>query len=571
MINRTRLGDIRRAVANEATERKQASASQRSEIVKEATIIATAGIERVKAQVGIGSGGYSGSGYSSGGAKYSGGLGGSGSLFLNHDLIRRQARLAYFDTPQAKSIVDRFADTVADTGLRLDPAPMAGILGLSQVEVEAWADNVSQRFDLFARDKKQHRSGTMTFYQTHRLYHIFQQRDNDMFVRLFYSKDRSLINRLQFEFVDPGQITGSGFTSTATPLFNVVDGIERDSQGREKAYHVWIVNTQGQLKIVRIPAVGRRSGRINMLHGFSQEYAGQQRGYSRLAHALEDFSKLTDFSLAHIIKAINESSLLMYVKPSQDAPASNPLEDLISNRGAGPAGSGATTAGVSCTGDAFKTNVNFCAAPEAEFPKPGATVIANLEGGEELKMLGASAPSDSFDGFVNAFTSHLAASMSMPLEALLMKFNANYSASRATLILFWRVAVIWREEMAADYLNPIYEMWLSEEIAAGRIAAAGFTDPVLRRAWLRANWIGVPMPNIDPKRTADADRLYAEMGVTTLERIARKENGSDAKTNRARITKEFAEIPPSPWSINPQSQSENDENDDDEKDDKENG
>jgi capsid protein len=137
--------------------------------------------------------------------------------------------------------------------------------------------------------------------------------------------------------------------------------------------------------------------------------------------------------------------------------------------------------------------------------------------------------------------------MSMPVEVLLMKFGSNYSASRAALLLFWRVALRWRQEMASDCLNPIYEMWLSGEIAAGRIEAPGWSDPRLRAAWLANNWVGSPMPNIDPSKTAKATKMQVEMGLTTLGRAARELNGSDGKANRAKIAREFAEIPPSPF------------------------
>jgi hypothetical protein len=93
----------------------------------------------------------------------------------------------------------------------------------------------------------------------------------------------------------------------------------------------------------------------------------------------------------------------------------------------------------------------------------------------------------------------------------------------------------------------VYEAWLDGEIALGRIVAPGWSDPFLRQAWLCNNWYGAPMPNIDPLRTAEADQKYAEIGATDLDRIAREHNGSSGKLNRAKITKQFKEIPDAPW------------------------
>lgn len=42
----------------------------------------------------------------------------------------------------------------------------------------------------------------------------------------------------------------------------------------------------------------------------------------------------------------------------------------------------------------------------------------------------------------------------------------------------------------ATFLNSVFEDWLSKEIAIGRIQAPpGWRDPILRAAWLNANWI----------------------------------------------------------------------------------
>ncbi len=525
------------------------SKTLKKQVSSEAQAIANRGIQKIKAQLGYG---YQGGAYyqgGTGGSKWPCGLSASGGgIVLNHRLLRRNARSAYHDTPQVKAIVDRFADTVADIGLMLEPTPKIDVLGVDMETAERWAVQVGDSFDSWARAKNQHRAGNMSFYQSHRLYQIFQQRDNDIFTRLYYSQDRNLLNPLQFGFIDPDQIRGDAFTSTFGYQVKE-DGIKRDSQGREISYKVWIEKPgkPREFDYKTIPAIGPKSKRLFMLHGFVPEYAGQGRGYSRLAHTLQEFENLTDFTLAQVKKAINQSNITMYVKPSLNAPSSQPFEGILTNRGAGPAaeqfGANPTPAAEALN----VPNVSYSPLPEATIDTPGSVIIASLEGGEELKPGPANAPSDSFDTFVDAFTGYLAASMSMPLEIVLMKFNKNYSASRAALLLFWRVAQIWREEMATDFLNPIYHMWLAGEIAAGRILAPGWSDPRLRAAWLNARWIGAPMPNIDPMKTAKADQLYVEMGAQTLERVARNFNGSSSRNNRTKLAREFSELPIPYW------------------------
>ncbi len=486
-----------------------------------------------------------------GGAKYPGGISGSGKgMYFNHHVLRQNARTAYFDVPQAKAVVDRFADTTVDIGLMLEATPRARILGITDEQAESWARDVQERFHMWAEDKKSHRSEVNNFYQNQRLYGIAQHRDNDIFVRFYYSTKKDLQNPLQIEFVDPDQIKGYGFSSTHG-LQNITcnDGIERNESGVEIAYHVFVkkkVNGYPKLVSVRVPAKGAKSQKTMMIHGFTQEYANQGRGVSRLAHALQEFQNITDFSLAQIKKAINHSTVTMYVKPAKDAPASNPFEGITSGVGAGPAGaSDPTIAPVECSETSEdECNVNFREIPQAVNRVPGSAGIFNLEGGEDLIPFDGKTPSDSYETFAVSFVGFLTASIGMPVEVMLMKFSQNYSASRAALILFWRVAGIWRKEMASDFLNPTYEEWIAGEIAAGRIRAPGWSNPIIRKAWLANNWIGAPMPNIDPMRTAKADALYAQLGAQDLDRIARNHNGSDGKANRAKLKRQVAELTP---------------------------
>lgn len=490
----------------------------------------------------------------SGGSKWPAGLSATGSpTAIHHHTARQNARVAMQENVQARAIVERFADTVADNGLRLELTPKIELLGISREEATAKARDIEARFDLWARDKRQHRSETLTFYQSQNLYAHWQQRDNDIFVRLYYSPEKNLQNPLQFEFVDPDQIRGDAYTTTYGFQFRN-DGIKRDNRGREVGYTVWIRKEDGAYEPVTIPARGEKSGRLFMLHGFRPEYAGQGRGFSRLAHAIQELENITDFSAAAIKKAINQSNIVGFVEPSKDEDAENPFAGMLTAQGAGPAAEqfGARPAPAdtaqNVTAESLQ-RVECYQVPEATTDTPGSMFITNLTKGSTIKFMPNTAPGDSFNTFVDAFAGHLSASLSIPLEVVLMKFGQNYSASRATLLLFWRVCQIWRAEMASDYLDPVLEMWLSGEIASSRVSLPGWTDPRLRAAWLSCNWIGAPPPDIDPSKTADARRKNIEIGVTNLEREARDHNGSSAAANIEKNRQLYDDFPVAPWTV----------------------
>ena len=224
----------------------------------------------------------------------------SATVSINHCSTRRNARRAMQDTPLARAMVERMADIVSDCGLRLELTPDHEILGITREQAEDWGRSTASRFHLWASDKKQHRSETMTFYQYMALYALLQQRENDVFTRLFYSDDRKLQNALQFECIDSDQVRGDAWT-TNYGFQDLNDGIERDERGRETVYKIWVRDKEGNYKEVNIKAKAR-NGRLLMLHGYRPEYAGQGRGYSRLSHAIQEFENLTDFSSATIKK-----------------------------------------------------------------------------------------------------------------------------------------------------------------------------------------------------------------------------------------------------------------------------
>lgn len=491
----------------------------------------------------------------SGGAKWPFGLSASGrSRTLNHAEARQNARNAMHDSVQARAVVERAADTIYDGGLRLEIAPIIGILGISRDQATRWASDVMARFDLWAKDKKQHRAENLTWYQAQGMWALFRQRDNDQFVRMWYDNNPRLQNPLQWDFLDPDMIRWDAYTSTGA--FNSLDdGILRDERGRETGYKVWLKKTDKDSNVtyeeVTLPRV-YPGGRVAMLHGYKPEYAGQGRGYSKLAHAIQEFENITDFSAATIKKAINQSSIVAFVEPSKDEDSVNPMAEIMAGQAAGPAAQlfGQVPAAVSGVDvavppDALLANCGMI--PEATLQTPGSMFIGNLTKGSTIKFPQNSAPGDSYDKFVDAFTAYIAASCNIPLEVVLMKFGQNYSASRATLLLFWRVCVIERQEMATDFLNPTVEMWLAGEIAAGRVQAPGWSDPRLRAAWLNCQWIGSGPPDIDPAKSAKACRENLEIGRTNVEREARDFNGTSAADNIATNNAVFKGYRDLPW------------------------
>ena len=484
-----------------------------------------------------------------GGEKWDYAMGGSSHVVLDHVAARNNARTAYLDSVHAHALVNRFTDSVIDTGLKVKPIPNIEVLGITLEQAEEWARDVAQRFDLWAKSKKAHRAEQMTFYQTQRLAYTCQKRGGEYFARLYYDGDG--INPLQLRLVDPNNIQGHAYTDT-NGVVKIEDGIERDSRGRTVAYHVNEYNpSNGQYRQVRVPAKGRRSKLPLMLHGMKAEWAEQSRGYPEYLHLLQEFKELGDFTMSHIKKAIAQSTIALFNKPSEKAPASNPFADVEQNNPAGGMisdfyGNNSVANGASST--PAGGSVRYTPIKDSAFGTPGGVAVMTLDSGEELKPFANTAPAEGYDTFVKAFITSLASSVGMPPEILLMKFDQSYSAARGALMMFWRKANIERNDLASDLLSPTYKAWLALEVASGRITAPGWTDPVLREAWSDNVWSGIPMPNIDPAKTAKADQMYVEMGAQTIQDVAYALNGSNAEKNMGQLKREVEMLPTVPWS-----------------------
>jgi lambda family phage portal protein len=491
------------------------------------------------------------------GQKYPGGLPyPTPTLILDSAAIQQQVRTLSHNSLQLRALIERNTDTVVAQGLNLAPEPKHQILGIDPQAAEEWGSDVKTRFELWAMSPRSSRSAKYNFFQAQRLMQKSIYRDGELFVALSYHNDPSLLSPLRFELLDPSQIRENGYTYTATGAgLNSLnkEGIIRNADGEETAYKVWTKDANGIERMTQIPRVGR-SGRIMMLHALTGiDYAGQLRGISPLAICVNDLEAILDYTLAEVNKTINQSNIAFTVESETDEPADDPFKNLT-NAGAGPRKIDLMKAvqqyGANPNPDPNAQNVTEEsielvydeAPPHTNFNKPGGIGVFSLKGKQKLKPFQNSAPSQNYNEFVKAYFSYIAAATGQSVETVLMLFNNNYSASRATLILTWRIAEQRRWEMDYYVLGPIYEMWLAEEIAAGRVSAPGWQDPRLRAAWTAHRFNGLSMPNIDPTKTASAAKEYLSMGATTLEDVAIEHNDSDAKSNRVKLKQELEEL-----------------------------
>ena len=452
------------------------------------------------------------------GDKFSGALTYPSLWSNNHWELRRRARIAYWDSVQARQLVGRLDDTVVNDGLILEATPAWDILdpqkARSDETRQSWTRDVETRFHLWARSKEADATARLTLYQLQGLVFHTRMVDGEIFAIFRYSPDPTRMSPLNIQLVDADMIQSPRKIPEGV---RIEDGIELDASGREIAYHVLEVKT-GNTK--RIPKFGPKSRRIFMLHIGTPGMPGEVRAITPLASIIHELQKITDYTVAEIESAIINATIAAWIEPSEAADASDPFAG-ITQRG--------TSSDKTAAGDSRNTPPS-----DGFITKPG-LMIQTLKAGEKLQSYDTKRPNAQFETFVGAIKKGLAASWGIPLGVLDMAFANNYSASRGELLLFWNRVRVHRAELASDFNDPVYATWLGEEVRVTRILAPGFNVPIIHAAWLNADWIGISPPAMDPLKEANAAAKRIKEGLTTRTAEARAWNGSEFSENAERL------------------------------------
>jgi lambda family phage portal protein len=140
----------------------------------------------------------------------------------------------------------------------------------------------------------------------------------------------------------------------------------------------------------------------------------------------------------------------------------------------------------------------------------------DLRPGEDVTFADPKSPNPVFDVFVQSIFRQIGVSLEIPFEVLVKHFTASYSAARAALMEAWRFYLNRRTFISTYFCQPVYEAWMEEAVALGRLSAPGFfSDPMIRRAYLSAEWIGDAPGTIDPKKEVEAATGRVALGISS--------------------------------------------------------
>jgi len=309
----------------------------------------------------------------------------------------------------------------------------------------------------------------------------------------------------------------------------IYDGVEVNKQGMIVAYH--IRNTYpGQITAdktewTRVEAYGKQTGLPNILHIMDSERPDQYRGVTYLAQVIEPLLQLRRYTESELHAALVQSFFTAWIKTKSDL-----TEIPINEVGAGDvSGIPNENPGEGAGGMSDDPN---------EYEMGPGTVI-HLDQDEEVVFGNPNIPTTGFDSFVKTLCRLIGAALGLPHDVLMMEYNSSYSASRAALLEAWEGFKMRRKWFIDDFTQPVYELFLAEAVAIGRIKAPGyFTDPLLRDAWSEARWIGPVQGQLDPTKEAKAAIMNVDRGFKTHEQVTREMGGGDWEENVAQLVVE---------------------------------
>lgn len=481
------------------------------------------------------------SGYSEGGASHNNKslkgynprkLGYKADIGANLSTLRDRSADLAINTPVGTAAINTSTTHTVGAGLNVFPRPKFQILGISAEDARAWARKVRAEFDLWADSKDCDIYRKNNLYDMQSIAYQGYLTDGDSFA-VFRRKPTTpdMPYTLRLQLIEGNRVSNPLTTSTyatgdptgveAVNLDNgnrILNGVEIDTDGAVVAY--WVSNQVPGEPVssllttwARIEAYGKRTSIPNVLQISNDTRPEQYRGVPYLAPVIETLKQVYRYTNAELTSAIIKSYFALFF--TEAVTNSGSLNDMLADNG---------------VDDPTEPVVDV-----SEYNLGPGTLNA-LPKGVDVKSVDASNAQSTFEVFSTQLIKQVGAALNQPYEVLMKNFNSSYSASRAAMLQAWEEYKLRRKWFARDFCQPIYEVWLMEAVANGRIEAPGFfDDPLIRKAWCNADWFGPTMSILDPVKDMNGSTLRVENGVSTREREAAEMTGTDLEENIAQL------------------------------------
>jgi lambda family phage portal protein len=429
--------------------------------------------------------------------------------------LRTRSRDLERNAPIATGALSTVRTKVVGTGLALQSRVHRDVLGISEEQASEWQRHTEMEFALWAESPECDLTRQQNWYGLQDLAFRSALVSGDVLVLMPYLLRSTGPYGLKLQLIEADRLVNR---DNARDTDKLAGGVEMDADGAPVAYHVLKQHPGAQIPRPGswdvVPAYGGQTGRRNAIHLYQRSRPGQSRGVPYLAPVIATLKQLDRYTEAEILAAVVSGLFAVFVKSE--------------------GGVGLTQAEKDAQGWDDNKKVDEW---EDLTLSPG--LVVNLKPGEDMVSANPGRPNTAFDPFMTSVLRQVGMALELPYEVLIKHFQSSYSAARAALLEAWAHFRCRRDWLATYLCQPIYETWMEEAIALGRIVAPGFFfDPLLRHAWLGCQWVGDGPGSIDPLKEVQAARDRVALGISTLAEETMLHDGGDWEQKHAQRVKE---------------------------------
>lgn len=437
--------------------------------------------------------------------------GGSAAEDIHENLstLRVRSRDLFMGVPLATGALKSYRTNVVGGGLTPKPVIDGAALHMTEEQADALEKQISREFSLWADSTSCDAERMSSFYELQQLAFLNWLMSGDVFALLQMKERAGTPYSTCVQLVEADRVCTPGDLYDLEIDDKVLGGVEVDSTGEVTAYHICkrhplsFRGVNGPDDWVRVEAYGKHTGRRNVLHIMTRERIGARRGVPLLAPVIEALKQLGRYTDAELIAAVVNGYLAVFIETAEESDE-RPVGEVEGSTDE-PVDKG--------DGDSLEWG-------------PGSVI--DLAPGEKANAVTPGRPNSNFDGFVSSIARQIGAALELPYELLMKQFTASYSASRAALLEAWKTFTQWREWMVEKFCQPVYEEWLAEAVARGRIHAPGFfNDSLVRKTYCNAQWYGPTQGQLDPVKEVEAAERRVRYGFSTRAKESMELTGTD--------------------------------------------
>ncbi len=430
-------------------------------------------------------------------------------------ILRERSRALLRNNPLATGAINTVCTNVVGTGLKLQSNIDRDVLNMSDEQADAWEAQAEREFRLWAESQECDAARTINFYAMQDLAFRQTLENGDVFGVMPRINRPGSPYSLKLQLIEGDRVTNPG---NALNTANIIGGVEKDVNGAPVAYHIMKKHPGAYLRQLgaindwlKVAAFGPRTGLRNVIHLYRMLRPGQTRGVPYLAPVIEPLNQLGQYTEAELMAAVVTSMLTVFIKTE--------------------------------AGDVEFDQTNTADETGAESTdndiKLGSGAVIGLAPGESIETVNPLRPNSGFDPFVTSILRQVGVALELPYEILVKHFESSYSAARAALLEAWKFFNSRRQWLADNFCQIVYEAFLYEAIAIGRISAPGFfNDPILKKAYCGSTWVGPAKGMIDEKKEIDAAAARVELGVSTRAEVTAEMTGGDWEKKYPQLVKE---------------------------------